>query len=103
MDHVAITLLLLREGIKLQDLAPFFQKFPGSMLPDPSPPRGAWDSPKHILHPEKTGEKDFIPNSRFRPHGLPRQNREQSGEGRSYIPVPRQRDTGAPVPGTVNR
>ena len=39
----------------------------------------------------------------FRPHRLPQQNREQSGEERSYIPVPRQRDIGAPVPGTVKQ
>ena len=42
-------------------------------------------------------------NRMFRPHGLPQQNREESGEERSYIPVPRQRDIGAPVPGTVKQ
>ena len=45
---------------------------------------------------------DLVTNRTFRPHGLPQQNREQSGEGRSYIPVPRQREIGAPVPGTVS-
>ena len=40
-------------------------------------------------------------NRTFRLHGLPQQNRGQGAEGRGYIPVPRQRDIGAPVPGTV--
>ena len=32
------------------------------------------------LHPEKTGEKKIYNTNRtFRPHGLPKQNREQSG------------------------
>ena len=53
----------------------------------------------------KDRRKKFLLNTNrtFRPHGLPQQNREQSGEERSYIPVPRQRDIGAPVPGTVKR
>ena len=42
-------------------------------------------------------------NRTFRPQGLPQQNREQSGEERSYIPVPRQWDIGAPVPGWVKQ
>ena len=48
-------------------------------------------------------EENLITNRMFRPHGLPQQNRKQSGEGRSYTPVPRQRDIGAPVPGTVKQ
>ena len=56
------------------------------------------------LHPEKTWRKKILWNTKrmFRPHGLPQQYREQSGEGRSYIPVLR-RDIGAPVPGTVKQ
>ena len=42
-------------------------------------------------------------NRTFRPQWLSQQNREQSGEERSYISVPSQRDIGAPVPGTVKQ
>ena len=58
-----------------------------------------------VLTSRKDRRKKILLNTNrtFRPHGLPQQNREQSGEDRSYIPVPRQRDIGAPVPGTVNQ
>ena len=50
----------------------------------------------------KDRRKKILLNRTFRPHGLPQQNREQGGEGRSYILVPR-RDISAPVPGTVKQ
>ena len=49
--------------------------------------------------PEK---KDFIEQD-VSPSRASSANRERGGEGRSYIPVPRQRDIGAPVPGTVKQ
>ena len=56
-----------------------------------------------IIASGKDRRKKILLNRTFCPHGLPQQNREQGGEGRSYIPVPRQRDIGAPVPGTVKQ
>ena len=49
--------------------------------------------------PEK---KDFIEHD-VSPSRASSANREQGGEGRSYIPVSRQRDIGASVPGTVKQ
>ena len=59
--------------------------------------QGAWQSLSVATRKDRR-KKDFI--RKFRPHGLPQLNREQSGEKRGYMPVPRQQDIGAPVPGT---
>ena len=68
-------------------------------------PMGNHEKPHEPIIIRKDRRKKILLNTNrtFRPHGLPQQNREQSGEGRSYIPVPRQRDIGAPVPGTVKQ
>ena len=58
---------------------------------------------KKIIASRKDRRKNILLNRTFRPHGLPQQKREQGGEGRSYIPIPRQRDIGAPVPGRVKQ
>ena len=49
-------------------------------------------------------KKEFIKYKQVALTGfLSKTDREQSGEERGYIPVPRQQNIGAPVPGTVKQ